>query len=406
VSTSFNLRDERIRVEGLWRHGGVYFPLSVAAAIAFHRVHDDTRAVESRRDYEEALDLAARTLSRLIPIYVTRDPRMEREIAIVDPATEFTGGATRLRRSDGTLLTGLSVLRSDLLCALDRLSGGALPLLAGRPDSARDASAALLVPSANRILGALPGEDYARLAQYLDLVTLAGQKVLYRENEEQRYLYFPVSGTVCLVQTSREGVPTELAVVGNDGVIGVSHLLGGATAPRRAVVQVAGQAYRMEARRGAGEFRRGGAFQKVVLLYVQVLLCQVAQTAVCNRQHTAEQQLCRWLLLGLDHVHSNEIVPAQDCIGHALGSRGPGIAEAAHALQRAGVIDHSRGRIVVLDRAELAARACECYYVVRQEADRLLPAGREERDEAPALWLTPRGAGAATPEGRRSARPA
>jgi len=200
---------------------------------------------------------------------------------------------------------------------------------------------------------------------------------LYESGRLQRYVYFPVDSIVSLLNVMVDGSTAEIAVVGNDGVVGVALFMGGETSPSRAVVQSAGQAYRLEAGILKTEFNRGGALQHLLLRYTQALLTQMAQTAICNRHHSLDQQLCRWLLLSLDRLPSNVLVMTQVLIANMLGVRRVGVTEAAVKLQQAGLIQYRRGHIVILDRPGIEARACECYEVVRRESGRLLPGGIE-----------------------------
>lgn len=202
-------------------------------------------------------------------------------------------------------------------------------------------------------------------------------EVLYETGSELRHAYFPTDCIVSKLYIMENGASAEIAMVGNDGVIGVSLFMGGNTMSNRAIVQSAGHAYRLRAsllkqelNRAGG--RRNGALQSLLLRYTQALLTQIAQTAVCNRHHSVDQQLCRWLLLSLDRLPSNELIMTQELIANMLGVRREGVTVAAGKLQRAGLIDYSRGHITVLDRAELEARVCECYHVVKTEFDRLL----------------------------------
>jgi CRP-like cAMP-binding protein len=227
-------------------------------------------------------------------------------------------------------------------------------------------------PKQNRLLAALPAAELARLAPHLERVSLPLGAVIYESGAEQGHVYFPASGIVSLLHVMNDGAAAEIAVVGNEGVVGIALFMGGETTPSRAVVQSAGSAWRLEAARIKAEFARGGPLQRVLLLYTQALITQMTQTAVCNRHHVLEQQLCRWLLLSLDRLPSNQLVMTQQLIANMLGVRREGVTEAAGRLQADGLITYSRGRINVLDRAKLEKRACECYGVVRRESDRLL----------------------------------
>ncbi len=234
-------------------------------------------------------------------------------------------------------------------------------------------SAATHAPRQNHLLAALPEADFERLQLHLTLVPLQLGKALYEPGVGLRYLYFPTNSIVSLLYVMADGASAEIAVVGNEGVIGVSLFMGGETTPSRAVVQSAGHAYRLPGQILKEEFNRGGAMQHLLLRYTQALLTQMAQTAVCNRHHSLDQQLCRWLLLSLDRLPSNELVMTQELIANMLGVRREGVTEAAGNLQQAGLIQYSRGHITVLDRPGLEARTCECYAVVKRECDRLLP---------------------------------
>jgi CRP-like cAMP-binding protein len=228
-------------------------------------------------------------------------------------------------------------------------------------------------PSQNHLLAALPAADLARVSKNLKLVELPLGQALYESGSRQRAVYFPTTAIVSLLYTLADGSSVEIAVVGNEGIIGVSLFMGGETTPSRAVVQSAGYAYRWSGKFLKEEFTLGGPMQHLLLRYTQALLTQMAQTAVCNRHHSLDQQLCRWLLLSLDRLDGNELVMTQELIANMLGVRREGVTEAAGNLQSAGLIKYSRGRITVLDRAGLEARTCECYAVVRKEFDRLLP---------------------------------
>ena len=235
------------------------------------------------------------------------------------------------------------------------------------PDAAHD-------PRQNYLVAALPPADLERVQPHLKLIPLDLGQVLYEPDIRLRYLYFPTNSIVSLLYVMADGASAEIAVVGNEGVIGVSLFMGGETTPSRAVVQSAGHAYRLPGEVLKEEFTRGGVMQHLLLRYTQSLLTQMAQTAVCNRHHSLDQQLCRWLLLSLDRLQSNELVMTQELIANMLGVRREGVTEAAGNLQKAGLIRYSRGRITVLDRPSLEARTCECYAVVKREYDRLLPA--------------------------------
>jgi len=227
-------------------------------------------------------------------------------------------------------------------------------------------------PRQNHLLAALPAADFIRLTAQLERVALPLGEVIYESGGEQGYVYFPTSGIVSLLYVMKDGASAEIAVVGNEGMVGIALFMGGGTTPSRAVVQSAGSAYRLAAALMKAEFARGGPLQRLLLRYTQALITQMTQTAVCNRHHVLEQQLCRWLLLSLDRLPSNELVMTQQLIANMLGVRREGVTEAAGRLQADGLISYSRGRITVLDRPKLEARVCECYAVVRRESDRLL----------------------------------
>lgn len=228
-------------------------------------------------------------------------------------------------------------------------------------------------PQQNHLLAALPKTEFERLEPRLKLVPLSLGEVLYEPGSRLRHVYFPINSIVSLLYMMVDGASAEIAVVGNEGIIGISLFMGGETTPSRAVVQSAGHAYRLPGQLLKEEFTRGAAMQHLLLRYTQALITQMAQTAVCNRHHSVDQQLCRWLLLSLDRLSSNELVMTQELIANMLGVRREGVTEAAGKLQAVGLIHYSRGRITVLDRAGLEARTCECYSVVKKESDRLLP---------------------------------
>jgi CRP-like cAMP-binding protein len=230
-------------------------------------------------------------------------------------------------------------------------------------------------PTANHLLAAVPPVDFARLQPHLELVALPLGWAVYESGGTQGYVYFPTDAIVSLLYVMEDGSSAEIAVVGNDGVVGISLFMGGETTPSRAVVQSKGQGYRLKASLLKAEFERGGVPQHILLRYTQALITQMTQTAVCNRHHTVDQQLCRWLLLSLDRLPSNVLVMTQELISNMLGVRREGVTEAAGKLQEAGIISYSRGRITLLDRAKLEARVCECYRVVKRETERLFPAG-------------------------------
>lgn len=229
----------------------------------------------------------------------------------------------------------------------------------------------------NALLAGLPGEDRARISPYLEAVTLSRGEVVHESHFAPRYAYFPIDCVVSLQYMLRDGACDELAMIGNEGMVGVALLMGGSPASR-AVVRRSGYAWRINAGFLRAEFRRVPTLQRGTLCYCQGLMTQIAQTAVCNRHHTVEQQLCRWMLLSLDRLPSNELRFTQEQISNMLGVRREGITEAAGRLQRAGAIHYSRGRIEVLDRTKLESAACECYDVIRRECARLRPHAFDE----------------------------
>ena len=228
-------------------------------------------------------------------------------------------------------------------------------------------------PQQNHLLAALPPGDYERLAPHLEPIQLKLGEVLYEPGVQLRYVYFPTTSIVSLLYVMENGASAEIAIVGNEGILGISLFMGGETTPSRAVVQSAGYGYRLKAQVLKEEFQRFGPMLHLLLRYTQALITQMAQTAVCNRHHSVDQQLCRWLLLSLDRLESNELSMTQELIANMLGVRREGVTEAAGKLQDAGLIRYRRGRITVLDRPGLEARSCECYQVVKKELDRLLP---------------------------------
>jgi CRP-like cAMP-binding protein len=232
---------------------------------------------------------------------------------------------------------------------------------------------ALNSPKSNRLLAALPDEDYEPLAPFLEPVRLPLGAALYESGGAQGYVYFPTSSIVSLIYVLEDGSSAEIAVTGCEGLVGIALFMGGETTPSRAVVQSAGDGYRLRAAVLKRRFGAGGPLQLLLLRFTQALITQMTQTAVCNRHHSVDQQLCRWLLLSLDRLPASELVMTQELIANMLGVRREGVTEAAGKLQAAGLIEYRRGRIKVLDRAGLEARVCECYAVVKTEYDRLLP---------------------------------
>ena len=227
-------------------------------------------------------------------------------------------------------------------------------------------------PKQNHLLAALPAAEFERLRPHLELVDMTLGEVVYESGRRLGSVYFPTTSIVSLLYVLEDGASAEIAVVGNDGVVGISIFMGGESTPSRAVVQSAGGAWRLPAQRMKAEFTRGGAMQHLMLRYTQALITQMAQTAVCNRHHSVDQQLCRWLLLSIDRLPSPQITMTQELIANMLGVRREGVTESALKLQQAGLIRYARGRITVLDRAGLERRTCECYAVVKAEFDRLL----------------------------------
>jgi CRP-like cAMP-binding protein len=242
---------------------------------------------------------------------------------------------------------------------------------------AKIASAASRSPKDNRLLAALPPADYEPLLPFLERVPMALGQALYESGGTQGYVYFPTTSIVSLLFVLENGSSAEIAVTGNEGLVGISLFMGGETTPSRAVVQSAGEGYRLKASVLKEQFERGGPLQLLLLRYTQALITQMTQTAVCNRHHSVDQQLCRWLLLSLDRLPDNELSMTQELIANMLGVRREGVTEAAGKLQADGLIEYSRGKITVLDREHLEARVCECYAVVKKEYDRLLPATAE-----------------------------
>jgi CRP-like cAMP-binding protein len=229
-------------------------------------------------------------------------------------------------------------------------------------------------PSQNHLLAALPVAVRDRLYPHLQLIPLELGHVIYESGDPLLHVYFPVDTIVSLLYVMENGASAEISVVGNEGIVGIALFMGGETTPSRAVVQSAGSAYRLNARRLKDEFSRHSEMQVLLLRYTQALITQMSQTAVCNRHHSVDQQLCRWLLLSLDRLSSNQLVMTQELIANMLGVRREGVTDAAGKLQKLGVIQYSRGQITVLNRAELEKLSCECYGVVKRETDRLLPA--------------------------------
>ena len=227
-------------------------------------------------------------------------------------------------------------------------------------------------PQQNHLLAALPATVCAQLYPHLELVPMPLGEVLYESGAKLQDVYFPTTSIVSLLYVMENGASAEIAIVGNEGILGISLFMGGQTTPSRAVVQSAGFGYRLKAKLLMEEFNKGGSVLHLLLRYTQALITQMSQTAVCNRHHSLNQQLCRWLLLSLDRLSSNNLDMTQELIANMLGVRREGVTEAAGKLQQAGLIHYSRGRITVIDRPGLEAEVCECYAVVKKEFDRLL----------------------------------
>ena len=230
-----------------------------------------------------------------------------------------------------------------------------------------------LDPRQNHLLASLPSAEWERWRPQLEWADMPLGQVLYESGRTLSHVYFPTTAIVSLLYVMEDGASAEIAVVGNEGIVGISLFMGGESTPSRAVVQSAGQGFRLRAVTIKEEFNRAGPVMHLLLRYTQALITQMAQTAVCNRHHSLDQQLCRWLLLSLDRLAGTELVMTQELIANMLGVRREGVTEAALKLQRLGLIRYARGRISVLDRRRLEARTCECYEVVRREYDRLLP---------------------------------
>ena len=228
-------------------------------------------------------------------------------------------------------------------------------------------------PSKSHLLKALPPEEWQRWLPQIEHVELALGKVLYESGTQMTHVVFPTTAIVSLLYVMESGDSAEIAVVGNEGLVGISLFMGGGSTPSRAVVQSAGMGYRLRAAAIKEEFNRAGPAQHLMLRYTQALITQMAQTAACNRHHSLDQQLCRWLLLSLDRLQGNDLVMTQELIANMLGVRREGVTAGALKLQEAGVIRYARGHIHVIDRAALEARTCECYGVVKKEYERLLP---------------------------------
>ena len=227
----------------------------------------------------------------------------------------------------------------------------------------------------NHLLAALPADELTRISEGIALAPMPLGHVLYESGDEMRHVYFPTNCIISLLYVMEDGASAEIAIVGNEGIVGISLFMGGETTPSRAIVQSAGQAFRVAGKLLKQEFRRAGPVQHLLLRYTQALITQMSQTAVCNRHQSVEQQLCRWLLMSLDRLAANELTMTQELIANMLGVRREGVTESAGKLQKLGLIEYHRGHIKVLDRPALEAHACECYKVVKKEFQRLLPQG-------------------------------
>ncbi|MXR36229.1 Crp/Fnr family transcriptional regulator [Craterilacuibacter sinensis] len=230
-----------------------------------------------------------------------------------------------------------------------------------------------ITPQQNKLLGALPAEVFNRLLPHLELIELPLGKVLYESGDALRHVFFPTDAIVSLLYIMESGSSAEISVVGNEGMVGIAVFMGGESTPSRAIVQSAGYAYRLANSYFKNEVNQHTGLLKLMLHYTQALITQMAQTAVCNRHHSIDQQLCRWLLLSLDRLPSNKLTMTQELIANMLGVRREGVTDAAGKLQKLGVIEYCRGHITVLDRPQLEQLCCECYAVVKRETDRLLP---------------------------------
>jgi CRP-like cAMP-binding protein len=227
-------------------------------------------------------------------------------------------------------------------------------------------------PQMNHLLAALPGEEFFRLKPHLEPVSLSLGKVIYESGEQLEYIYFPTTAIISLLYIMENGSTAEIGMAGNDGLVGIALFMGGSTTPNRAVVQSAGNAFRLRSKALRSEFHQSGEFQNILLRYTQYLMTQISQTAACNRLHTVEQQLCRWLLNTHDLLQTNKLIMTHDLIANMLGVRREGVSIAAGSLQRNGLIKYVRGTITILDRQGLESATCECYKVVNDEYDRLL----------------------------------
>jgi CRP-like cAMP-binding protein len=259
------------------------------------------------------------------------------------------------------------------LIGIDFAALPALSALSAPKESVPALSKVPANPRANHLLAALPDEQYAAWLPHLESVEMPLGQVLYEAGATLSHVYFPTTSIVSLLYVMENGASAEIAVVGNEGLVGISLFMGGGSTPSRAVVQSAGRGFRLDAKVLQKDFERAGPVLHLLLRYTQALITQMSQTAVCNRHHSLDQQLCRWLRLSLDRLHGSELVMTQELIANMLGVRREGVTESAVKLQSAGLIRYSRGRITVLNRPALQERSCECYAVVKKEYDRLLP---------------------------------
>ncbi|WP_158969181.1 Crp/Fnr family transcriptional regulator [Paraglaciecola sp. L3A3] len=228
-----------------------------------------------------------------------------------------------------------------------------------------------MTPQNNKLLNALSTDAQQRIFSHLKLVDLPRGKVIFEANEKLQYVYFPINSIVSLLYVMEDGSSADVSIIGNEGMVGIAVFMGGESTPRRAVVQSAGQAYRLSATELQNEFLNHPDIRLLLLRYTQSLFAQVAQTAVCNRHHSIGQQLCRWLLLSLDRIPGNDLTMTQELIANMLGVRREGVTEAAVKLQKAGIIHYKRGHISIIDRSRLETQSCECYKVVKNETERL-----------------------------------
>lgn len=250
-----------------------------------------------------------------------------------------------------------------------------------KPDMSKKAAAdtSLPDPKQNCLLAALPAQDYGRLLPDLELVDMPLGWTMFESGDHVKYLYFPISGIVSLIYALENGGFSETALVGNEGLVGISIFMGGESMPSSTEVQSPGKAYRLSRKVMQREFALGGQLQDLALLFTQAMICQTSQTAVCNQHHTLDQQMCRWLLMSIDRLHGNELEITQQMIGRLLGVRRESVTQTVGLLQKDGLIERGRGRITVVNRRKLEKRACECYAAVKDEYKRLLPAVRSSK---------------------------